>query len=56
MKVERHRTQRTGREKQKKVLVVKKSKERVSKQGRNKQIGKGGTVHTGVSMNKIIKV
>jgi len=43
MKVERHHTQRTGREKQNKALIVKKSKERVSKQGRNKQTGKGGT-------------
>jgi hypothetical protein len=34
---------RRRREKQKKVFKVKKSKERVGRQGRNKEAGKGGT-------------
>jgi hypothetical protein len=43
MKVGRHHTQRRGREKQKKALIIKNSKKRFSRQGRNKQPGKGGT-------------
>jgi len=51
--VERHHTQRRGREKQKKALIVKNSKERISRQRRNRQERE---VHTGVSINKIIRV
>jgi hypothetical protein len=43
MKVGRHHRQRRGRQKKKIALIVKKSKERVSRQGSNKETGKGDT-------------